>query len=123
MLLIPCDYPYVPLDAKSLLMHLLILFPGNFNDCIECTLINTSLSEPLRYEALSYRWGDHKKRRPVSLDCRLFLATESLEIALRYLRSHDTSRVLWINAICIKQADDQERSQQVGLMGDIYRGA
>lgn len=32
----------------------------------------------------------------------------------------DKPRVLWIDAICINQADMQERSRQVTMMGDIY---
>jgi hypothetical protein len=33
------------------------------------------------------------------------------------------SQVLWIDAICINQADNREKSQQVMLMADIYRNA
>ncbi|KAL8865651.1 MAG: hypothetical protein Q9198_009221, partial [Flavoplaca austrocitrina] len=31
------------------------------------------------------------------------------------------SGILWADAICINQADIEERSSQVGFMGDIYR--
>ena len=33
----------------------------------------------------------------------------------------EASGVLWADAICINQADVDERSSQIGLMGDIYR--
>jgi len=33
------------------------------------------------------------------------------------------NKVLWIEAICINQADDIEKSHQVSLMGEIYRNA
>lgn len=123
MPLIPNDYPYVALDANPREIRLLVLLPGKFNDQVECVLKHISLSESPQYEALSYCWGDLQSRKLISLDGHHFLATESLEIALRYLRCQDTPRTLWIDAICINQADDPERSQQVGLMGNIYRSA
>lgn len=116
-------YPYVALDAKSREIRLLVLLPGQFNDHVECALRHVSLSKSPQYEALSYCWGDLKSRKLISLDGHRFLATKSLEIALRYLRCEDTPRILWIDAVCINQADDRERSQQVGLMGEIYRSA
>jgi hypothetical protein len=30
---------------------------------------------------------------------------------------------VWIEAICINQADDQEKSHQVAMMGDVYENA
>lgn len=42
-------------------------------------------------------------------------------LALRRLRYEDTTRVLWIDAICINQDDLIERSQQVALMDKIYK--
>jgi hypothetical protein len=123
MHLILNTYPYVALDAKTREIRLLVLLPGQFNDHVECALRHVSLSKSPKYEALSYCWGDLKSRKLISLDGHRFLATESLEIALRYLRCQDTPRILWIDAVCINQADDRERSQQVGLMGEIYRSA
>lgn len=32
-------------------------------------------------------------------------------------------RVLWVDALCINQSDEQERSHQIALMADIYRKA
>ena len=47
----------------------------------------------------------------------------SLYYALHHLRQPDQSRYLWIDAICINQEDLDERSQQVGLMRQIYSQA
>jgi hypothetical protein len=43
--------------------------------------------------------------------------TKNLEVALRYLRLVNESRIFWIGAICINQEDFQERSAEVGRMG------
>jgi hypothetical protein len=40
--------------------------------------------------------------------------------ALRRLRFPNSTRILWIDAICINQDDKEERSYQVPLMGSIY---
>jgi predicted AAA+ superfamily ATPase len=44
----------------------------------------------------------------------------SLESALRQFRQRNEVVVLWVDAICINQFDNEERTQQVALMGDIY---
>ncbi|KAH8652699.1 heterokaryon incompatibility protein-domain-containing protein [Tricladium varicosporioides] len=46
-----------------------------------------------------------------------------LHDALRRLRLTDRQRVIWIDAICINQNDNEERGLQVGIMGEIYRKA
>ncbi|KAI0168960.1 HET-domain-containing protein [Hypoxylon sp. FL1284] len=88
----------------------------------------------LNYEALSYVWGPPKRRAKAlvierddnanSLRSRLKrryipLARE-ISWAIRGLRYEDRSRVMWIDAICINQADTKERSVQVRRMKEIY---
>jgi hypothetical protein len=49
---------------------------------------------------------------------------QNLWSALRYIRRPEKSRVIWIDAICINQNDDDdERGEQVKRMADIYRWA
>lgn len=47
----------------------------------------------------------------------------NLYIALKRLRQQDDIRILWIDAICIDQDDEAEKSKEVGKMGEIYRNA
>lgn len=76
-----------------------------------------------RYEAVSYAWGApsldnfvlcHGKRLPI---------TENCEAALKRLRKPSKTRTLWVDSICIDQSSMVERSDQVKLMGSIYRQA
>jgi hypothetical protein len=97
----PNAHPYVALDSRSREIRLLELSPNEFPSDIECHLIHVSLHDSPQYEALSYCWGNPVMTRPISLDGHRFLATESAELALRYLRYQDKSRVLWIDALCI----------------------
>jgi len=90
---------------------------------IRCTFALASLDENPDYEALSYVWGDDTTGFRVTVDGSPFFVTPNLYSALRHLRLEDRDRVLWIDALCINQADDAERTHQVSCMGDIYREA
>lgn len=59
---------------------------------------------------------------PIQVDGKTFQATENLEMALRKLRCQ-VARTLWVNAICINQQDDVEKSHQVRRMKQIYEEA
>jgi hypothetical protein len=47
----------------------------------------------------------------------------NLEQALYHVRKDDKVRKLWVDMICINQADVQEKSQEIPKMRDIYRRA
>lgn len=76
------------------------------------------------YEALSYTWGASTENRVVRVNNDFVVSvTDNLFRALRCLRLPDTIRTLWIDALCINQSDDDEKSQQVQMMSRIYREA
>jgi hypothetical protein len=104
-------------------IRLLTLRPGLLNDPIYGELEHVSLSAKHSYEALSYVWGDASDTSSMILDRTLYPITKNLECALRYLRSKEAPRVLWVDAICINQDDQDEKSEQVPMMGEIYSGA
>ncbi|KAM7189731.1 Heterokaryon incompatibility protein (HET) domain containing protein [Rhypophila sp. PSN 637] len=77
-----------------------------------------------KYEALSYAWGSSGDEESALVfdpdnadrDPKCLSIGENLASALRHLRRPDISRVLWVDAICIDQANLQERSEQVSRM-------
>lgn len=87
------------------------------------------------FTALSYTWGAPDFSRRILLrndgdddDDRggkttAFAITKNCEEALLHLRDHFDVRAIWVDAICINQADGAEKSGQIGLMLDIYRMA
>ncbi|GAB1316392.1 hypothetical protein MFIFM68171_06602 [Madurella fahalii] len=78
------------------------------------------------FAALSYVWGDESMRRDIILNDKVVSITANLERALRVLARDGVfggRYKLWIDAICINQADDQERAHQVQKMREIYSGA
>ncbi|KAF2444570.1 HET-domain-containing protein [Karstenula rhodostoma CBS 690.94] len=88
-----------------------------------CTIATYELRGAPAFESLSYCWGDATQTRPIECNKRPFPVTENLHSALQHLRYQSEDRVLWIDAICINQDDQKERSSQVVLMRDIYRRA
>ena len=105
-------------------IRLLILEPSLSEKAqIRCVQKKVSLDDDPTYEALSYAWGDPTPVNDILLDGRSFKVTLSAWDALKALRHKISPRVLWIDAICINQTDLAERSEQVKLMGAIYKKA
>jgi hypothetical protein len=112
-------YPDEPLQQNEI--RLVTLQPGVWTDPIECGLSNVRL-DGARYRTLSYVWGSRNVTRQIRLNGNTYPVTVNLESALRYLRTHyPEGLVVWIDALCINQGDVEERTQQVQLMGTIYK--
>lgn len=105
-------------------------------DCegIFCQLKHVKLDTKPVYVALSYAWGDPNKTKAIIVNGRRLDVTENLYDALREIeRRLDNVRefvnvpcpelLLWIDAICIDQANVAEKSTQVPRMRDIYSSA
>jgi len=116
-------WQYPPLNPQSNDIRLLALMPGVSDTTINCKQVNVSLDEGVLYEALSYTWGDPKTTHFINFESMPFLITANLYSALQQLRPVRAPRYLWIDALCIDQINDSEKSHQVRLMGDIYKRA
>jgi hypothetical protein len=107
-------------------IRVLHLLPGISGDCLSGYLQHVQLGQ-LPYEALSYEWGGEERSHSIHLqDGRALQITKSLYDALADIRRvppEGRNRLVWADSICINQDDIQERSQQVALMGSIYRKA
>ncbi|KAL6790975.1 HET domain-containing protein [Trichoderma sp. SZMC 28012] len=114
---------YTPL-VRPLEIRVLILHPGKKGSPIECTLEHRRLgSSKAQFDALSYVWGSPAVTGEITCNNRRKSVGRNLYDALERLRLPDEERVLWIDALCINQADNQEKTQQVRLMGEIYSKA
>ncbi|KAI0545335.1 heterokaryon incompatibility protein-domain-containing protein [Xylaria curta] len=85
------------------------------------------------FNALSYVWGSYSwfRQRRAFVECseqgkltwaRISIG-ENLDHALRNIRYQDRPRIMWIDALCINQSDEDERNKQVTRMADIYTQA
>lgn len=115
-------YKYGPLESAEN-FRLITLKPGKLVDEIQCFLSIVSLSAHPSYDGLSYTWGTNEKTHEIFQEGELVLVTANLHAALRRLRHPHEARTLWVDAICIKQQDFAERSQQVMIMGTIFKEA
>ncbi|PVI01551.1 HET-domain-containing protein, partial [Periconia macrospinosa] len=77
-------------------------------------------SVKVRYEALSYTWGNPEPSSMIQVNGVPFWVSANLFEGLQELRELAEDRILWIDAVCINQKDLSEKSAQVGLMFSIY---
>lgn len=130
----PSSYEYKPLSSPTTQIRLLELLPGR--GTIQCRLKVVDLQEAEgTYEPISYCWKSHtskhwgawtykykKKQRMfrIRIDGAGLYITESLRDALKQMRLKTKVRLLWADAICINQANNDEKNHQVAMMGEIY---
>ncbi|KAH7084319.1 heterokaryon incompatibility protein-domain-containing protein [Paraphoma chrysanthemicola] len=122
--------PQDPNEHATAYSRLLELWPGEGADPFLCTLRNVDIEHAhVPFEALSYVWGREKSDNVLlctddqgNIRGQLEL-TKNLEQALRALRQSHQRRILWIDAICIRQDDNAERSRQVSYMRSVYNNA
>ena len=119
---IPYWYSSLPPGHDSI--RLLRLMPNkDATAAIKCELFDYSLESGKGthlYEALSYVWGNPNKTVPIFIGQYRFKVTENLHMALLRLRNHSIERIIWVDAVCINQADKQEKAHQIQYMGKIY---
>ncbi|KAK0719293.1 ankyrin repeat-containing domain protein [Lasiosphaeris hirsuta] len=117
-------YTYKPIDLSTDAIRILRLCRGYDTDPINCELIEIFLQDDdVPFEALSYTWGNSTVDVYVLINGRKKPVRRNLYTALHCLRRASEDRWLWVDALCIDQADDLEKTHQVGQMRRIYEKA
>jgi hypothetical protein len=115
-------FKHAPLDLTGNEMRVLEILPPRANIClVECTIRHVTFKD--RYNCLSYTWGSESANCVLKINGGFFRVRRNLRDFLCEARRQRLSAALWIDAICINQQDTLERTHQVKLMGQIYRGA
>jgi hypothetical protein len=143
---IPSVYQKSPLDPKTHEIRLLQAKKRvvGTSETLLTRMITMSLLDPTHppYKALSYVWFDSTPIYDPQMVGNLSITlteeddwTSSLDELLKYKLQDsaltalwqlvDTENVLtvWIDAICINQEDNDERTSQVAMMSSIYQNA
>ncbi|KAG9495661.1 hypothetical protein J7337_012215 [Fusarium musae] len=116
-------FPYQPLKSDEL--RLLLVEPGN-TDLIRVELKTIKSRTSQRFWALSYVWGARENPATILLNDQPFSITRNLYNALYQYRRHvfndygSDKAMIWVDAICINQNDQVEKSIQVPRMSEIY---
>lgn len=131
--------------------RLLIIKPGAPDDDINVTLLTVADddlgTDDYPYIALSYHWGEGKPDKTIiiqddptaqgvkklddlvlglvsgSAKEKRFFVKPNLYDALKHLRHREDPVSAWIDALCINQSDEVEKSEQVSKMARIYSSA
>jgi hypothetical protein len=90
---------------------------------LHCKIFHVSLNENPQYMALSYTWGDPRDTQTIIIGNTPVPVTRNLHSAMHHLLHGTNTKVVWIDALCINQTDDEEKSWQVQLMKEIYQRA
>ena len=93
---------------------------------LRCSFVEQDIREVIPwagYNALSYVWGDSPERVTISCNGHMTFITRNLYNALQQIWKVTPKQVLWADALCINQDDDEEKGYQVSMMGDIYKTA
>ncbi|KIX95736.1 uncharacterized protein Z520_08444 [Fonsecaea multimorphosa CBS 102226] len=75
------------------------------------------------YHALSYAWGSPVRDQEAFCNGQSLMITSNLQLALSRLRKFQKDTYLWVDGVCINQADPDDKSIQVRRMSSIYRDA
>lgn len=131
------SYSYAPLLHEGQI-RLFKLHISREDEPLMGSMVAVSPDQIPPYKALSYTWGtpygakelsrlglSSQTRQTYSVICdwRVLPVTENLYDTLVELRSREETVFLWIDAICINQKDEDEKSLQVHLMATIYSKA
>ncbi|KAK3378785.1 heterokaryon incompatibility protein-domain-containing protein [Lasiosphaeria ovina] len=119
---------YTPLEATDHI-RLLLLSKGSGEEPVHGTLIRTRLTSNINFTALSYTRGgdteDDTRPHIMFLGPRwdVLSVNANCHAALRRMRRESQDIMVWVDAICIDQHSQEERSHQVAIMPAIYAAA
>lgn len=119
----PSPLLFYPTALKDPYFRILRLRAGHSTTQMVCETQTHSLEEPPKYVALSYVWGEEPPLHTIMLNGFTVAIRPSLYYALRRKRLQQDDVVIWVDSLCINQADLAERARQVRRMAEIYHKA
>ena len=118
----PKSFIHTALNTARNEIMVIRIKPGEDDTAIECEMKIIDLIADA-YVCLSYLWGNKLATNTISIDGSVLTVGSNLHVFLKIARQRKIRDWLWIDAICISQGHDIERSSQVQLMGRIYQSA
>ena len=112
-------FQYTALPAD----HIRILTFSDAPDTISCTLEAFPDEKLPPFSALSYAWGNEAPTASILCNGKAFDVTPHLYSALLTIARLGCAARLWVDAICLDQRNNDEKSIQVPKMAAVYRTA
>jgi Heterokaryon incompatibility protein (HET) len=88
-----------------------------------CMMREFSIDSCPNYSALSYVWGRSEGSIPFLVDGFKVAITPNLFAALHEIHQKRMANWLWVDALCINQSDNEEKSKAVQQMRFVYQRA
>ncbi|KIV84843.1 hypothetical protein PV11_00597 [Exophiala sideris] len=117
------EFRHERLKLSGSFMRLLQIQGGTKKDALSLRITQYAIHRRPSYVAISYTWGNAADTHFVRVNGRPFRVRSNLWHLLYHLRQRGVSQFLWIDALCIDQANLEERNFHVQLMGEIYDSA
>lgn len=112
------------LDSKNIApsLHSSASIDERWYPRIQCSMRRVCLDDSPEYTALSYAWGKAEDKRLILLDDMEVSVRVNLESALYHLCQTSVT-TMWVDALCINQSDNAEKSEAVQRMKRVYEDA
>lgn len=115
-------------SAPNQTNHIRLLRPSRSDPTSKSWKLKTfSIQKAPQFAALSYSWGNRPADTPICINTgtieRHVHISKDVSNCLKRLRDINQLEWLWIDALCINQASNQEKSHQVTIMRSIYAAA
>lgn len=121
------SYTYTPFEDPEHCFRLLQILPECNQGHLHAVLTSFRRDAAPSYNPVSYTWGTEEPSSMLLIrdhgeqEWSQFAIRPNLEALLRQVRSSLGSVYIWVDAICINQADNLEKGHQVRDMHLIYR--
>ena len=117
------DYQYTLMKDPASHIRLLEIGADASDGLIRWALTTFEVNKAPLYHAISYTWGPERPIEKIALDDRTMNVRKNCADVLRQLAQLRTCRYYWLDALCINQANLEEKSAQVAIMGSIFEKA
>ena len=117
-------YEWSPLDSEKEIRLMGILPSKSSSSPVECMISRFPRYAAPAYEAISHSSDEHDLSGMVVCQGRAVAVSASCEAAARALRAgmknSKQPRRVWIDEVCVNQADAVEKSAQTAHMADVF---
>lgn len=115
------EFSYKPLNKGDI--RLLVLHPGQEDCQLRAVVYRCPLLAANSFQAISYTWGSSELSHSLWTPEGTIKISASLHSTLRCVRHEKQPVLLWADGVCINQSNEDEKSDQVRLLPQVFQRA